>query len=72
MDKNEILIRIQGLKGFLIEVAELKRNPYVSNISIDRLLTDLMNFTTELENFVNKTEDKAVEEKLDKKTTVEQ
>ena len=72
MDKNEILTRIQRLKAFLIEMAELKQNPYVSNISMDRLLTDLMNFATEFEDFVNKTEDDAVEEKLDKKSTVEQ
>lgn len=72
MDKNEILTRIQGLKAFLIEMAELKRNPYVSNISMDRLLTDLMNFATEFEDFVNNTEDNTVEEKIDKKSTVEQ
>lgn len=72
MDKNEILTRIQRLKAFLIEVAELKRNPYVSDISMDRLLTDLMNFATEFEDFVNNTEDNDVEEKLDKKPTVEQ
>lgn len=72
MDKNEILTRIQRLKAFLIEVAELKRNPYVSDISMDRLLTDLMNFATEFEDFVNNTEDNGVEEKSDKKPTVEQ
>lgn len=72
MDKNEILTRIQRLKAFLVEVAELKRNPYVSDISIDRLLTDLMNFATEFEDFVNNTEDNGEEEKLDKKPTVEQ
>lgn len=72
MDKNEILTRIQRLKAFLVEVAELKRNPYVSDISMDRLLTDLMNFATEFEDFVNNTEDNGVEEKSDKKPTVEQ
>ena len=72
MDKNEILTRIQRLKAFLVEVAELKRNPYVSDISMDRLLTDLMNFATEFEDFVNNTEDNGVEEKSDKKSTVEQ
>lgn len=72
MDKNEILTRIQRLKAFLVEVAELKRNPYVSNISMDRLLTDLMNFATEFEDFINNTEDNGVEEKSDKKPTVEQ
>lgn len=72
MDKNEILTRIQRLKAFLIEVAELERNPYVSNISMDRLLTDLMNFATEFEDFINNTEDNGVEEKSDKKPTVEQ
>lgn len=51
---DKLKTMIKTLNSFLLEMEQLKNNPYSKGIDVDVLLKDLKNFATALEEEINK------------------